>query len=99
MNKFDEDIYAVLAQVPHGKVVSYGVLAFLAGYPRAARQAGRAISHCPESLPWQRVVHSDGSISGGYFPDIRRALLENEGIEFSPSGKIDMEKYGWRGED
>lgn len=98
MNKFNEDIYNVLAKVPRGRVVSYGALAFLAGYPRAARQAGRAMSQCPDSLPWHRVVHSDGSISGGYFPDIRRALLENEGVVFGSGGRIDMEKYGWRGE-
>jgi len=99
MNSFDEDIYAVLAKVPKGRVVSYGVLAFLAGYPRAARQAGRAISRCPDSLPWQRVVHSDGSISGGYFPEIRRALLEDEGVAFELNGRINMSKYGWSGEE
>lgn len=96
---FDKAVYAVLSQVPAGRVVSYGALAFLAGYPRAARRAGLAMRRCPDSLPWQRVVHSDGSVSGGYFPELRRALLEGEGVIFGSSGKIDMEKYGWRGEE
>lgn len=40
-----EALYLVLAQVPEGKVVSYGELAQLAGLGRAARWVGRTLSH------------------------------------------------------
>lgn len=99
MDTFFEDIYRILETVPEGKVVTYGRLAFLAGHPRAARQAGKAIAVCPDHLPWQRVVHSDGSISGGYFPEIRIALLEEEGVTFLPNGNVDMAKHLWSGEN
>ncbi|MDH0098344.1 MGMT family protein, partial [Pseudomonas sp. GD04158] len=42
-----EALYLVLAQVPSGKVVSYGELAQLAGLGRAARWVGRTLSQLP----------------------------------------------------
>ena len=99
MNEFFEEIYKIVEMIPEGKVVSYGRLAFLAGHPGAARQAGNAIANCPSHLPWQRVVHSDGSISGGFFPEIRRTLLEEEGVSFLPNGKVDMKKHLWTGSE
>ncbi|MDF9905507.1 UNVERIFIED_ORG: alkylated DNA nucleotide flippase Atl1 [Pseudomonas reinekei] len=40
-------LYLTLAQVPEGKVVSYGQLAELAGLGRAARWVGRTLSQLP----------------------------------------------------
>lgn len=68
-----EIILARLRRVPEGFVTTYGDLS-----PGAPRQAGRALAVATdESLPWWRVVHSDGSWVKGAR---QRKLLESEGI-------------------
>jgi methylated-DNA-protein-cysteine methyltransferase-like protein len=94
MAAFFESVYDVIACVPSGKVVSYGQIARVLGNPRAARQVGWACSSCPEHLPWQRVVMADGAVTGGAFADMRRFLLESEGVSFSPDGRVDMDACG-----
>ena len=54
---------------------------------------------CPDDVPWQRVINSQGKISprpGG--AEKQRILLEEEGVEFVKD-KVDLKKYGWRGPD
>lgn len=92
---FFQAVYEIVAQVPRGRVVSYGQIARLLGSPRAARQVGWAMRQCPDELPWHRVVMSDGSIAGGGWSDLRRALLEDEGVPFLPDGRVDMAKCHW----
>ena len=94
MNPFFAQVYAVVEKVPYGKVVSYGQIARILGRPRASREVGRAMRFCPEHLPWQRVVMSDGSVTGGAFADMRKELLEEEGLAFLPDGRVDMAVYG-----
>lgn len=89
---FAARVYAVVAQIPYGRVVSYGQIARLLGAPRAARQVGWAMRRCPEALQWQRVVKDNGEIAGGGHADFRRMLLEEEGVEFLPDGRVDMAK-------
>ena len=92
---FFTQIYAVVAAIPYGKVASYGQIARMLGRPRAAREVGWAISNCPEELPWQRVVKSDGSITGGVHAQIRKARLIEEDVAFLPDGRVDMEAHQW----
>ena len=92
---FFQAVYEIVAQIPRGRVVSYGQIARLLGSPRAARQVGWAMRQCPEELPWQRVIMSDGSIAGGGWSELRRALLEEEGIPFLPDGRVDMARCRW----
>ena len=95
-----EDVYEVVKKIPEGKVASYGQVARAIGSPRAARQVGWAL-HCnpqPGVIPCHRVVFADGSLTNGFAfggREVQRALLENEGVEFSEEYKIDMKKYGW----
>jgi len=98
MNTFFEQVYAVVQRIPHGKVVSYGQIARMLGRPRAAREVGWAMRCCPERLPWQRVVMADGSVTGGVYADMRRALLQAEGAAFLPDGRVDMDSCRWQGE-
>ena len=92
---FFQAVYEIVAQIPRGYVVSYGQIARLLGRPRAARQVGWAMRQCPEELPWQRVLMSDGSIAGGGWAELRRALLEEEGVPFLPDGRVDMARCRW----
>ena len=93
---FFQEVYAVVAQIPRGRVVSYRQIARLLGEPRAARQVGWAMRCCPDALPWQRVVKDDGSIAGGGWSDLRRALLADEGVPFLADGRVDMARCRWR---
>lgn len=89
---FFASVYAVVAQIPRGRVMSYGQIARVLGTPRAARQVGWAMRRCPDDVPWQRVVKESGEITGGGHADFRRMLLEEEGVAFLPDGRVDMEK-------
>ena len=92
---FFERVWAVVARVPRGRAISYGAIAALLGDPRAARQVGWAMRRCPDALPWQRVVRADGSIAGGDYASLRRAMLESEGVPFLPDGRVDLARCGW----
>jgi methylated-DNA-protein-cysteine methyltransferase-like protein len=96
MNPFYEQIYGIVEQIPYGKVVSYSQIARMLGRPRAAREVGRAMRCCPDGLPWQRVVMKDGTITGGFYADMRRAILETEDITFLPDGRVDMDLCRWQ---
>jgi len=78
---FDAAVWAAARLIPYGETVSYGELAAMAGYPRAARAAGNAMARCPFSpvVPCHRVIHADGSI-GGWGADtwVKRWLLDHE---------------------
>lgn len=89
---FFQCVYAVVERIPFGKVVSYGDIARAIGAPGRARFVGFAMRHCPEHLPWHRVVMSDGTVTGGDFAPVRRMLLEAEGIPFLPDGRVDMKQ-------
>ena len=95
-----EALYLVLAQIPPGKVVSYGQLAELAGLSRAARWVGRTLSQLPEdsALPWHRVIAASGRLSlqaGSASGDEQRARLRAEGVSVR-NDRVDMRRHGWR---
>ena len=100
MNTFSL-IYEQIARIPRGRVCTYGQIAKLVGNPRLSRVVGYALKTAPESLPCQRVVTKDGSLSDAFAPlgkETHRLLLEMEGITFTPDGRVEMEKYFWAGE-
>lgn len=94
---FFKAVYQIVRQIPRGKVISYGGIARLLGSPRMARQVGWAMRACPDELPWHRVVKANGSITGGQYAEIRRALLQSEGLMFLPDGRVDMGSCRWDG--
>ena len=94
-----ERILALLAQVPPGRVATYGQIAAMAGNPRAARQVARLLhsSSRARRLPWHRIVNRHGQISlpvgGGY--EEQRSLIQTEGITFDATDRIDLAAYRW----
>lgn len=77
-----------VADIPCGKVVSYGDLARAVGVPRGARRVGLAMRlSVPGDLPWHRVVGADGRIllRGAQGREQRRRL-EQESVPFTVSG-------------
>jgi methylated-DNA-protein-cysteine methyltransferase related protein len=97
-------IYAVVRQIPSGKVATYGQVAALAGMAGQARLVGYALYRVTDNLevPWHRVINAKGEISESPFrhgdDHLQRALLEQEGIQFSPEGKISLKIYQWQPE-
>lgn len=100
---FFKKVYALVAQIPAGKVASYGQIAAMAGAPRNARTVGYAMNGVPEGsgLPCHRVVYKDGGLAPEYAfggSAVQRAALASEGVLFLADGRIDMEKCVWRRE-
>ena len=99
-----ERIYAVTRQVPPGKVTTYGQIAAIVGRGCTARQVGYAMAALrgeDKSVPWQRVINSQGEISlrPGEGGERQRGLLEAEGVEFDARGRTDFNRFGWEGPD
>ena len=97
---FFEDVYRIVSMIPPGRVATYGQIAAYLGNPRAARTVGWALSSLPagRDVPWHRVVNSQGLISGppqGHRVNEQRALLEEEGVAFDESGRVDLGMHGW----
>ena len=91
--------YDVVRRIPVGEVATYGQIASVAGLPRHARQVGYALHALDdEDVPWHRVINASGQISARAAPGWdgrQRALLEAEGIVFSPAGRVDLDRYRW----
>ena len=63
---FKERVYALVEQIPQGKVMTYGQIAALCGEPRAAWEVGQIAHTGPTGLPWQRVVNKQGGLAAGW---------------------------------
>jgi methylated-DNA-protein-cysteine methyltransferase-like protein len=87
-------VYALVGQVPKGRVITYGAIAQLLGDPRKAREVGWAMAVAPQDVPAQRVVNARGEVSGGS-ATIRRERLEADGVVFLPDGRVDLDRYLW----
>ncbi len=88
--KFDKGIWQVVTKIKPGRVMSYGEVARMAGYPRHARMVSRAMSRSPIALPWHRVVRSNRTLAFEVDSDAyekQASLLEKEGVEII-KGKI-----------
>ena len=81
-HKFKDRVYELVAQIPKGRVMTYGQIAALAGNARAARIVGGIAHYGDPSLPWQRVVNKKGGLAAGYYGGRagHKADLEAEGV-------------------
>lgn len=95
---FYERVYEQVRRVPAGTVCTYGDIADMAGYPRAAREVGLAMSRVQSGwgLPCHRIVNARGTLAPSYAfggKDKQRELLEAEGVTFLSDGTIDMKAH------
>ena len=100
MTDFERRVYEAVMKIPEGCVATYGQIAELAGYPRAARAVGNALhkNDDPERVKCHRVVSSSGAMApgfcfGGPFEQVRR--LQAEGVRVV-NFRVDLEEYGWK---
>lgn len=108
VTSFHEQVYAVVRRIPAGRVSSYGRVSKMLGRPNAARAVGYAMAALRgkrgddryDSVPWQRVVNSQGRISisnSDLSADRQAELLRSEGVEVSDTLRIDLDRYLWEG--
>jgi len=93
---FSQRVEAVVAQIPRGRVMTYGQLAALCGNARAARIVGGIAHFGDPNLPWQRVVNKSGGLAAGY-PGGRHGHAEHlraEGVEVQDD-KVDVHSLLW----
>ena len=99
MAGYYDDVYTIVAQIPRGKVSTYGRIAQLTPVPRGARGVGWALAGLSEEqardVPWWRVINAAGRISNEFNAALQRELLVAEGIEFDERGYVDLERFLW----
>ncbi len=94
--QFRDAVFDIVAQIPCGKVTTYGHIAAVAGWPDHARMVGRTLHYTPgaERLPCHRVVNKAGRTAPGWLQ--HRTLLETEGVSFLANGHVDMKQHLWK---
>jgi len=96
-SEFKDKVYEVVAQIPKGRVMSYGHIAALCGAPWAAWEVGQIAHTGPSDLPWQRVVNKDGELAKGYPGGLdghKNALLA-ENISVDEDYRVDIKELLW----
>jgi methylated-DNA-protein-cysteine methyltransferase-like protein len=98
---FFDDVYAVVCQIPKGRVTNYGAIASYLGTKLSARMVGWAMNaaHTVQpKIPAHRVVNRNGMLSGkAHFatPTLMQELLEKEGLKIEKETVVDFEKKFW----
>ncbi|MCE3296411.1 MAG: cysteine methyltransferase [Crocinitomicaceae bacterium] len=97
---FFENVYAVVREIPEGRVTSYGAIAAFLGAKRSSRMVGWAMhgaGSMPE-VPAHRVVNRNGYLTGkGHFndPDEMELKLKAEGIQVTDDRVVDFNVVFW----
>ena len=89
------EILSVVAEIPEGRVASYGQIARLIGREKNSRLVGKVLSMAGfyGDYPCHRVVNHAGRLAP-YFREQRDRLTE-EGIIFKDNGCVDMKQFQW----
>ncbi|MGB1941832.1 MAG: MGMT family protein [Flavobacteriaceae bacterium] len=97
---FFNRVYAIVRQIPEGRVTSYGAIAACLGMRRSARMVGWAMNaaHTKPDVPAHRVVNRNGLLTGKHHfggPRVMQQLLENEGHHIENDQIIDFKQVFW----
>lgn len=101
-----EQVWHLVRQIPRGRVATYGQIAQMLPPPAdidpeeykafSPRWVGSAMAACPNDVPWQRVINTQGKISQRPGAERQRQLLEEEGLVFIKD-KVNLKMYQWKG--
>jgi methylated-DNA-protein-cysteine methyltransferase-like protein len=98
-----QQIYDIVRKIPYGRVSTYGQVARILSTHVNARVVGYAMNGCrDDTVPCHRVVNRFGGLADAFMPlgkESHRMLLEIEGVEFTPDGNVDLERFMWLGSD
>ena len=91
------EILSLVAEIPEGKVATYGQIARLIGRDKNARLIGKVLGMAEKygEYPCHRVVNHAGRLVPGW-PD-QGVLLQQEGGELKDSRHVDLKQYQWDG--
>ncbi len=98
---FFEDVYAIVRQIPKGRVTSYGAIAAYLGTKLSARMVGWAMNAAGTAkpkVPAQRVVNRNGMLSGRHHfstPTMMEELLKKDGVIVKEETVVDFKKRFW----
>lgn len=92
-------VYAIVNEIPVGRVMTYGQIAEILGEGYTPRTVG-FVMHAAETekVPWQRVINSQGACSTGRLTvpvNLQQSILESEGVKFNDKGRCDLNVYRW----
>lgn len=99
--QYRERVYALVRQIPPGRVMTYGQIAGILGEGYTARTVGYVLHGSPDDVPWQRVINAQGKCSTGRLTipiNLQQEILASEGVEFNARGKCALDVYLWRPE-
>lgn len=90
------EILSAVAEIPAGRVATYGQIAGLIGREKNARLVGKVLSMSQYygSFPCHRVVNHAGRLAPGWAE--QKSLLESEGVPLRADGRVDLAQYQWR---
>lgn len=82
MTEFQQKLADAVLNLSPGEVVSFGDIAAKAGRPNASRAAGNLLANSLDTLPWWRVVYSNGQLPPCN-PSVQSERLVDEGVQLS----------------
>ncbi|MEO8772364.1 MAG: MGMT family protein [Ferruginibacter sp.] len=98
---FFEDVFAVVRQIPKGRVTSYGAIAAYLGTKLSARMVGWAMNTAHTAkpkVPAQRVVNRNGMLSGRHHfatPTAMEELLKKDAVDVKEDTVVDFKNKFW----
>ena len=95
-NDFAYAVLSAVAEIPEGKVATYGQIARLIGYPKNARLVARVLSHAEYygDYPCHRVVNATGRLAPGWAA--QAMLLQAEGVALIDATHVSLKLYRWK---
>jgi methylated-DNA-protein-cysteine methyltransferase-like protein len=95
---FRDKVYAIVAQIPKGRVMTYGDIAAFCGQAYTALIVGGIAHFGPTNLPWHRVVNRFGGCASGYYggKEGHKQVLGSEGFKVNNYQIVDFERRRWR---
>src|SRR6202521_3959794 len=95
-HQYRERVYKIVRQIPRGRVMTYGQIAYILGAGYTPRTVGFVMHGADENkTPWHRVINSQGRCSTGRLvlpADKQQRMLETKGVGFTSGGKCDLER-------
>lgn len=97
---FFDQVYAVVRQIPEGRITSYGAIARYLGSPQSARMVGWAMnaSHSQPDIPAHRVVNRKGLLTGKHHfggTHLMEQLLMEEGVAIQNDAVLHFDQHYW----
>lgn len=89
------EVLSVVAEIPPGKVATYGQIARLIGREKNSRLVGKILSEAKRygKYPCHRVVNHAGRTAPGWVEQME--LLRNESVQFKKNGCVDLRASQW----